>query len=464
MLSTNNSTLYLFHHILTKKEKYNIFFEKLDESYFKKTLHKKLFLHLSEMFSLDLPFDIEIFSLENECERAIQSVINLESNYTSEYVLDFFIEQHKLGILESAKNQLNSEASLSEKEEFLKKALEDINNNKKSSPLSDSKASVKKYKEYINELKDRNTEDGIIGISTGIRALDTKTKGVKDQDFIVIGARPSQGKTAFVLRIFREALRENVNPVFFSLEMQKEQLISRLLTQLDTSLGMEETMYAKNFDENKENIDSLLEYLEKKTFFIEDFIDDEGTKAKITVNDLRLKAKEIKKELNGEKIGLFIIDYLQLLSPETIRKGMSTNDIMSDISKGVKNLGRMYKCPVIALSQLNRELEKRQDKRPQLSDLRDSGAIEQDADIIMFIYRPAVYLEKEYREQLKRKPEDPTLLRELSILENQTITDAEIIVGKQRNGPIGVVDASFYKKCSMFGDVDEFEGDLFSES
>ncbi len=464
MLNSTNSFIYVFHHILTKKDKYNIFFDNLQESYFHNPLHQKFFSHLKELHSLDLDFSEEIFGISNDCEDFIASIKNLVSEYTSDYVFDFFIEQHKVYILNKTTQELHrKDISLVDKENKLKDALENLSLNKKKTELSTSKVSVDKYREYLYDIKDKNTDGGLIGISTGISALDEKTKGVKEQDFIVIGARPSQGKTALVLKIFREALYKNINPVFFSLEMQKEQLISRLLTQLNTSLGMEETMYAKNFDENIENIEQLLKYLEEKTFFIEDFIDNEGTKANITVGDLRAKAKDIKKQLKDEKIGLFIIDYLQLLSPETIRKGMSTNDIMSDISKGVKNLGRMYKCPVIALSQLNRELEKRQDKRPQLSDLRDSGAIEQDADIIMFIYRPAVYLEKEYREQLKKRPDDANLLRELNILENQTITDAEIIVGKQRNGPIGIVNASFYKNCSMFGDVGEFEENLFED-
>src|SRR5574344_427748 len=138
----------------------------------------------------------------------------------------------------------------------------------------------------------------------------------------------------------------------------------------------------------------------------------------------------------NKKIGIIIIDYLQLISPDS-RGSMSTNDIMSEISKGCKALGKIFSCPIVALSQLNRQLESRTDKRPQMSDLRDSGAIEQDADIIMFLYRPSVYLSKEIREQMKKRPNDDHLIRELEILEQQKIDDAEIIIGKQRNGEIG---------------------------
>lgn len=457
MLSSNSAQLYLFNSILTKKDDFNKILETLNESFFEKELDKKFFNHLKELYFLDLDFEIEIFGINNDCEEYIQKILELENKYSSTYIIDYFLSKQKNSLFKNLQKELSSNLTPEEKEYKLNETIEKLNEKIHREQLSDAKVSVDKYKEYLQDVIAQGNESGLIGISTGINALDEKTKGVKKQDYIVVAARPSQGKTAFVLKIFKEALIKGENPVFFSLEMQKEQLISRLLTQLNTSLGMEETLYGKNYEEKKGDINEMLDYLQEKDFFIEDFIEENGsTKAKITINDLRSKMKQIKKSLGDKKPGLIIVDYLQLLSPEFSR-GKSTNDEMSEISKGLKNLGRAYQCPIIALSQLNRELEKRQDKRPQMSDLRDSGAIEQDADIIMFIYRSAVYLEKEIREQLKKRPEDQGLLRELNILQNQLVSSAEIIIGKQRNGPIGIVEAEFLKSASCFGDVNEFE-------
>ncbi len=457
MLSSNTAQLYLFNSILTKKDDFNKILETLNESFFDTDLDKKFFTHLRELYFLELDYEVEIFGINNDCEEYIQKILNLENGYSSSYIIDFFLSKKKSSLFKTLQKDLSSDLTPEEKEFKVNEVLEKLNEKIHKDELSDSKVSVQKYREYLDEILQQGNESGLIGISTGINALDEKTKGVKKQDYIVVAARPSQGKTAFVLKVFKEALIKDENPVFFSLEMQKEQLISRLLTQLNTSLGMEETLYGKNYNEKRIDIDEMLSYLEEKEFFIEDFIEENGsTKAKITVNDLRGKMKQIKKTLGDKKPGLIIVDYLQLLSPEFSR-GKSTNDEMSEISKGLKNLGRAYQCPIIALSQLNRDLERRPDKRPQMSDLRDSGAIEQDADIIMFIYRPAVYLEKEIREQLKKQPENQGLLRELQIIQNQAVSSAEIIIGKQRNGPIGIVEAEFFKSASCFGDVNEFE-------
>jgi replicative DNA helicase len=472
MLTSNNIELYLINSILTKKEDYFLIFEKISPNYIFNDLNKKIFLYLKEKEQNNQSLEIEIFSVKFNIEDYILEIKELNNTYSVKEIINFCIERNKNTIIDKNIKDLNKGfLSSEEKKILISNTLKELDNQEHISTISNSKSSIDKYKEYLNNIIEINktSKDGLIGISTGINSLNEKIKGLKNQDFIVVGARPSQGKTALTIRFFIEAIFANKNPVMFSLEMQKEQIISRMLTQINNELGMNNTMYGEDFDNNKVIIDELLSFLESKSFFIEDFIDPNGaTKAKITINDLITKTKEIDKTLKlenpNEKIGLIIVDYLQLLSGDLIRNNMSTNDIMGEISKGVKNLGRMHQCPIVVLSQLNRDLEKRQDKRPQMSDLRDSGAIEQDADIIMFVYRSAVYLEKEIREQLKKKPNDPQLLRELQILENQIVTDAEIIIGKQRNGPIGIVNAEFFKKCSMFGDVNEFVDDVFKQN
>lgn len=476
MINSQNIEYYIINSILQKKEDYNLIFDKIEESFFYDEQIASIYKHLKDKSNNNMSFGIELFAMQNNLENLLEEIkyINVtdEEEYSTEYLINFFMEKTKKQILENSVNEISKkDLSSDEQKRLLEKTLENLNDKDYVSEISNATSSINKYKEYLNnifQLNRENRNSGLIGISTGINALNEKIKGLKNQDYIVIGARPSMGKTALVLGFLKEAFFANKNPVLFSLEMQKEQIVGRLLPQMNTELGMEHTMYAHDFSKQEEIISELLEFLETKNFYIEDFVEKNGAnKSKITVNDLIIKSKQINKNLKSKEpnanIGLIIIDYLQLLSGESTRNNISTNDLMSEISKGIKNLGRAYQCPVIVLSQLNRDLEKRQDKRPQMSDLRDSGAIEQDADIIMFVYRPGVYLDKEIREQLKKKPNDEQLLRELKILENQTISEGEIIIGKQRNGPTGIINVEFNKKCSMYGDVNSFYGDLFTE-
>lgn len=476
MINSQNIELYLINYILSKKNDFNLIFDKIEQNYFENEELGNMYEFLKNRNNNNLSFGIELYSIQNNVEELIEEIkyINVtdEEEFETEYLINIFMEKTKKRILDNSMKEISKkELSADEQKKLLEKTLEDLNNKDYISELSDSSSTIKKYKEYLDNvfnLNKENKNNGLIGISTGIKALNEKIKGLKNQDYIVIGARPSMGKTALVLGFLKEAIFANKNPILFSLEMQKEQIAGRLLPQINSELGMEHTMYAHDYPKQKEVISELLEYLESKNFYIEDFVEKNGAnKSKITINDLIVKSKQINKDLKNKnpefKIDLIIIDYLQLLSGESNRTNISTNDLMSEISKGIKNLGRSYQCPVIALSQLNRDLEKRQDKRPQMSDLRDSGAIEQDADIIMFVYRPGVYLDKEIREQLKKKPNDEQLLRELKILENQSVSEGEIIIGKQRNGPTGIINVEFNKKCSMYGDVNSFYDDLFQE-
>lgn len=474
MINSQNIELYLIKFILSKKNDFNLIFDKIDENYFDNKELASIYKHLKDKFNSNQSFGIELFAIQHDLEILLEEIQYTDisnEDITAEYLINFFMEKTKKQILNSIKSIDTQSSSVHEQQLILEKTLEELKNKDYVTQLSTSEVVIKTYRDYLHNVDTINKENknnGLIGISTGIKALDNKIKGLKHQDYIVLGARPSMGKTALALGFIKEAIYSNKNPVLFSLEMQKEQIVGRLLPQFNTELNMNHTMYAHDLEKQSTLINELLDFLETKNFFIEDFIQKNGsTKSNITVNDLLIKAKEISKNLKqkdpNEKIGLIIIDYLQLLSPESSRKNISTNDLMSDISKGLKNLGRTYQCPIIALSQLNRDLEKRQDKRPQMSDLRDSGAIEQDADIIMFVYRPGVYLDKEIREQLKKKPNDEQLLRELKILENQSVSEGEIIIGKQRNGPIGIVEVEFNKKCSMYGDVNSFYEDIFNE-
>ncbi len=269
-------------------------------------------------------------------------------------------------------------------------------------------------------------KEHITGVPTGFTDLDEKTAGFQPGDLIIVAGRPSMGKTALALNMAQYASMhsEQRTPVaIFSLEMSKEQLVTRLLcceSRVDAS-----RVRTGHFQENDwPKLIKAASALHDAKIFIDD------TPA-ITVMEMRAKCRRLKAE---QDIGLIVVDYLQLMRGGTNPE--SRQQEISEISRSLKALAKELNVPVIALSQLNRGLESRTDKRPMMSDLRESGAIEQDADVIMFVYREAVYCEK-----CKNK--------EVECDENHA-RNAEVIIGKQRNGPIGTVNLTFMGEHTKF--------------
>ena len=265
----------------------------------------------------------------------------------------------------------------------------------------------------------------VTGVPTGYIDMDKMTAGLQESDLIILAGRPSMGKTAFALNLLENVTTHHekaVPAVIFSLEMSKEQLIQRLLCSIaKVDAGRLRTGHLNESDWPK--LTKAGGTLSEAKIFIDD------TPA-ITVLELRSKARRLKAE---HDIGLIVVDYLQLMrgnNPD------SRQQEISDISRSLKALAKELNIPVIALSQLNRSLESRTDKRPMMSDLRESGAIEQDADVIMFVYRDSVYC-------------DACKKRDGSCEKNHQ-NDAEIIIGKQRNGPIGTVNLTFKGEFTRF--------------
>ncbi len=265
----------------------------------------------------------------------------------------------------------------------------------------------------------------VTGVPTGYHDLDKMTAGLQPSDLIIVAGRPSMGKTAFALNVVEYATTHadnSVPAVIFSLEMSKEQLVQRMLCSLaKVDAGRLRTGHLGESDWPK--LTMAAGQLADTQIYIDD------TPA-ISVLELRSKARRLKAE---HGLGLIIVDYLQLMrgsNPE------SRQQEISEISRSLKALAKELELPVVALSQLNRSLESRTDKRPMMADLRESGAIEQDADVIMFVYREAVYCEDcKSRERTCEKGHDK---------------DAEIIIGKQRNGPIGTVHLTFRGEFTRF--------------
>jgi replicative DNA helicase len=275
----------------------------------------------------------------------------------------------------------------------------------------------------IEKLYDR--KELITGVPTGFTDLDTLTAGLQGGDLVIIAGRPSMGKTALCLNMveYASVLAENPVPaIIFSLEMSKEQLAQRMLCSISrVDASRLRTGHLKESDWPKLTNGAGL--LTDSPIFIDD------TPA-ISVLELRAKARRLKAERN---LGLIVIDYLQLMQGNNSENRQQE---ISEISRSLKALAKELKVPVVALSQLNRSLENRTDKRPILADLRESGAIEQDADVIMFVYREAVYCEA-------CRSKDKTC-------EKGHEKDAEIIIGKQRNGPIGTVHMTFLGQYTRF--------------
>ena len=259
--------------------------------------------------------------------------------------------------------------------------------------------------------------DGVTGVSTGFIDLDKKTAGLQRSDLIIVAARPSMGKTTFAMNLCENAAMMQDKPVLiFSLEMPAEQIMMRMLASL-SRVDQTKIRTGQLDDDDWARISSTMGILlEKKNMYIDD-------SSGLTPMELRSRARRIYREHNG--LSMIMVDYLQLMRVPNISENRTLE--FAEISRSLKALAKELQVPVVALSQLNRGLEQRSDKRPVNSDLRESGSIEQDADVIMFIYRDEVY--------------------------NETSDDkgvAEIILGKQRNGPIGKVRLKFQGQWSRF--------------
>jgi replicative DNA helicase len=260
----------------------------------------------------------------------------------------------------------------------------------------------------------------ITGVPSGFSDLDELTSGFQASDLVVVAARPSMGKTAFILNIAQHAAIEHNIPVaLFSLEMSKESLVQRMLTG-EARVDAQKLRKGMLRDDDFPRLARAAGILAQAPIFIDD-------SPGITLLEMRSAARRLRADAN---IGLVVVDYLQLIQ-STVNAENRTQEI-SQISRSLKALAKELAVPVVALSQLSRATEQRTDKRPQLSDLRESGAIEQDADLVMFIYRQEMY-------------EGPTD-KDGNSLEGR----AEVIVGKQRNGPTGIVNLFFHKSYTRF--------------
>lgn len=396
---------------------------------FYKPAHKIIYEAMLNMFRKNEPIDIVTISeyLRNREELELAGgrayindlAINVVTTTNIEYYAKIVQEKEIKRALINAGSEIVSMSYESEDtDNVLDNAQKLIFNIASQKDTSDLVAIQDLVVESYEQIEQRfNNKDELVGVTTGFYDLNALTSGLQKSDLIILAARPSMGKTAFALNLAQNvALKGKKAVAIFSLEMPKQQLTKRMLcseAEVDTQRITSGNIQPKDWEKL---VDAMTRLSDAKIY-----IDDTSG---VTATDIKAKCRRLMME--EKNLGLIIIDYLQLMEG-----GGNTNDRnqqISQISRSLKGLARELDVPIIALSQLSRGVEQRNDKRPMLSDLRDSGAIEQDADIVMFIYRDEYY----NRDDVNNKGK------------------AEVIIAKHRNGPVGTVELLFQSNITKF--------------
>ncbi len=413
--------------------------ELLDETCFYKEIHKKIFLAARSLFEKNQPVDI--LTVSNELKKRKELDLIGGQYYLTEliertpsaahisYHCNIVLDKSLLRRLISISTEVQEDcfSATDEATDIIDRAEQKI--------FAISERRAKKDFVHIKDVllhtmeimeKNHNKKGGITGVPTGFKDLDNTLSGFQNSEMIIIAARPSMGKTAFALNLARNAAIQEIPVGVYSLEMSANQLATRMLcaeAQVDSHQVRTGRLPKKDWGK----LSMTVGYLSEAPIYIDDT-------AGMNILELRSKARRLKIEKN---VGLIIVDYLQLL--RGVGRIESRQIEISMISQSLKNLAKELEIPVVALSQLSRAVESRGgERKPLLSDLRESGAIEQDADVVMFIYRPAAY-----------PPVEPGK-------ENL----AEIIVAKQRNGPTGTVELVFLRDRVQFVDKEAFAHEL----
>lgn len=424
--------------MLIEREAATIALQLLKPDDFYKQAHKHIFETLFDLYERGNPLDI--LTVESELRdknlldtvggggyladltRSVSSAANID--YHSQIISEKAIKRNLIvHCNEIIKTAYDTTSDAKEVLDSAEQRIFDIANTKSRSSATAISDILKDTLGYLEDL--RGKPEGVTGVPSGLE-VDKYTSGWQNGDLIIIAARPSMGKTAFVLTATRNAalhLNEDhrTGVAIFSLEMSSQQLVQRFLT-MEARVDAQDARTGKVKDEDfKRLIDAA-----GRLFSADIFIDDTPS---LSVMELRTKCRRLKSE---HDIGLIVVDYLQLMTASSRDIGNREQEIAT-ISRGLKSLAKELNVPVIALSQLSRQVEQRGgDKRPQLSDLRESGSIEQDADVVCFLYRPEYY-------NITTTPEGES-----------TNGLAELIIGKQRNGPIGSTRMFFVKEYARF--------------
>ena len=413
--------------------------------------HQKVFEVMESLNYQDLPIDEDFIRKRVDSKEVSDSVLieilsaNPISNtlaYVKE-IKDAAVKRELTSLATNIKKlTVDDNITALEAVDRVQNNLYKITTDSASSDLKNMSLIIENTREHIIRMQERGTSY-LTGQTTGFYALDKKTTGFNPGDLVIIAARPAMGKTSIVLNTALQNLEKGDGVIFFSLEMPETQLMIRLISA-KTGVPLQNVRKGELDPEQAKKVEQAFEELSTKKLFV----DDSGS---VNINQLRARARKIaQNEENNIKI--IIIDYLQLMQGTG---GTDRRLVVDEISRGLKLLAREMEVPIIALSQLNRGLEGRPDKRPMLSDIRESGAIEQDADIIMFVYRDDIYKERDEQRKEKESADRGDNPPYKSAFVNKPIEEAEIIIGKQRNGSTGTVKLDFHKELTKFVDKEE---------
>lgn len=409
--------------------------EVLDEDAFHADYHRKIFQAIQAMFDRSEPVDI--ITLAEELRRRghleviggetylAESTMKVTSAANVEYHAKIVLEKSLLRNLIVASSAIAARGFSPTEDAFdlldeAEQAIFQISEKRLKKTFTDMHKAVHDTLEMLESIHGKHS--GVNGVPTGFRDLDTLTGGWQNSDLIIIAGRPSSGKTAFALSLARNAAMHFEKPTgvcIFSLEMSTQQLVMRLLCA-EAKVDAHAVRTGRLPEDDWKRLSIAAGKLANANIFIDD-------SASLGILELRAKARRLKAERN---IGLVVVDYLQLMQGP--KSAENREKEISAISRSLKALAKELNVPVIALSQLSRAVESRTDKRPILSDLRESGAIEQDADLVAFVHRPEMYMDPESRDS------------------SEMAGVAEIIVGKQRNGPIDDIKLAFVHRYARF--------------
>ncbi len=412
--------------------------------------HQDIFQAMITLLQKDQPIDEEFIKKELIKAKKFDEQVILEilsanpiantRAYVDE-IKDKSLKRHLLTLTTEIKRvTVEEELPSAEVVDIVEKKLYEITQDNQTSDFKDSPKITFDTMEYIKEMKARGNSV-LVGVDTGFKELNKMTTGFGKGDLVIIAARPAMGKTSFVLNTVHNLIVQGKGVAFFSLEMPAEQLMLRLLS-IQTSIPLQKLRVGDMNDDQWSSLNGAIDRMNDAKLFV----DDQGS---VNINQLRSKLRKLKNQ--HPEIEIAVIDYLQIMS------GIGNQDRhlqVSEISRGLKMLARELEMPIVALSQLNRGLESRNDKRPMLSDIRESGSIEQDADIILFVYRDDVYLYKEEKEREKAAKTEGKEFTSTYVEKEEE--ESEIIIGKQRNGPTGHVKLIFQKKLTRFVDAPSF--------
>ncbi len=407
--------------------------ERLSPLDFYKSSHETVFEVMLDLYEKGEPIDlVTVTTLLNnrgliEQVGGVTYITNIAGSVPTAANIDYYskIVEEKSILRNLIKTATNIVTSTFTKEDEVEKLLDEaersileVSNRKNATDFKQIRDVLEQVYENIEQL--HHQKGDVTGVATGFRDLDRITSGFQKNDFIIIAARPSVGKTAFALNIAQNvAIKTGENVALFSLEMGAEQLVQRMLCA-EGNIDSQRLRTGQLEEDDWEKLTMAMGSLSHAGIYIDD-------SATVRVSDIRSKCRRLKQE---EGLGMIIIDYLQLIQGSG-RARENRQQEVSEISRSLKALARELEVPLIALSQLSRGVESRQDKRPMMSDLRESGSIEQDADIVGFLYRDDYYNSESEEENI-----------------------IEIIISKQRNGPTGIVQLAFAKEYNKFVDLD----------